>query len=495
MRQRLRQGRKDEGGFALLVVFLLAAAVAFALYQELPRAAFESARDKEQILIDRGNQYKRAIEVYYAVNKRYPAELKDLENTNEKRYLRRRYKDPLTGDDQWRLIHTNGSALTDSLVQKPPAQNAANGTPANGTLAGGGPLGANNLNTAPAAPDANAATANATDATGAPVQTVNAAVSRRPSDRGFNPGGLTQPAGPPGANPFGAAPNGASPNNFDPNDPRTWPPITLATPTAPNGQPIPSGLVPGQQPNTQIIPGAVPSGIPGQLPGLGGANPQPPTFDPSNPAGFPVSNPLPGNNQPPNQISGTPGNSFNQLLNQQPVPPVPPQGTIPAQPPGAAAVQTQPPFFPPQPGVQPPAGSQPQAGPQPQVGGGGGNAATQFINNQLFSPTQTGTAPGTTTASAGPGIAGVASKHIGPSIKSYKKRTKYQEWEFVFEPSAQNPAQAAANPNAANPNQANPSQPNANPLGLTPFGPTTGQSTGPTMGQQPPTQPVAAPLP
>src|SRR3954464_13631365 len=142
-----RARRRDEGGFALLVVFLFAAAIAFALYQQLPRVAFESARDKEQILIDRGNQYKRAIQVFYLVNKRFPARIEDLENTNEKRYLRRRYKDPMTGKDQWRLVHTNGTFLTDSLVHKPPAQNANNGGPGAGQMVGGGPLGANNLNT------------------------------------------------------------------------------------------------------------------------------------------------------------------------------------------------------------------------------------------------------------------------------------------------------------------------------------------------------------
>src|SRR5580658_241663 len=146
----MTQGRKRESGFALLVIFLIAAAVAFTMYQELPRAAFESARDKEQVLMDRGNQYKRAIQVFYAVNKRYPADIKDLENTNDKRFLRRRYIDPMTGQDEWRLIHTNGSYLTDSLVEKPPAQNAGNGAPGQGQVPGGGPLGANNLNTAQA---------------------------------------------------------------------------------------------------------------------------------------------------------------------------------------------------------------------------------------------------------------------------------------------------------------------------------------------------------
>src|SRR5579871_5301218 len=158
-----RPPARRESGFALLVIFLIAAAVAFTMYRELPRAAFESARDKEQLLMDRGNQYKRAIQVFYAVNKRYPQDIKDLENTNDKRFLRRRYLDPMTGKDEWRLIHTNGSFLTDSLVTKPPTQNASNGLPGAGQTPGGGPLGSNNMNTAPASAGAANPAANTSD--------------------------------------------------------------------------------------------------------------------------------------------------------------------------------------------------------------------------------------------------------------------------------------------------------------------------------------------
>ena len=209
--------------FALLVVFLFAAAVAFTLYQQLPRAAFESARDKEQLLMDRGNQYKRAIQVFYLVNKRYPARIEELEKTNEKRYLRRRYKDPMTGKDEWRLVHTNGLYLTDSLIEKPPAQNATNGGPGAGQLAGAGPLGANNLNTGQPATATPVATT-----PGAPAA-VNPAVLRRPSDRVLTPEGIQQF---PGLNPADGNPAG-----FNPNDPSTWPAITLAPITTAPGQP------------------------------------------------------------------------------------------------------------------------------------------------------------------------------------------------------------------------------------------------------------------
>ncbi len=113
---------RGERGFALLIVFLMAAAVAVMLYRQIPRVAFESQRDKEELLIEHGEQYKRAIQLYFLAFKKYPSKIEDLENTNDKRFLRRRYIDPMTGKDEWRLIHVNAAgALTDSLVQKPAA--------------------------------------------------------------------------------------------------------------------------------------------------------------------------------------------------------------------------------------------------------------------------------------------------------------------------------------------------------------------------------------
>src|SRR5258706_324060 len=100
-----------ERGFAMLIVFVFAAAVALMLYQQVPRVAFETQRDKEMLLIERGAQFQRAIQLYYVAYKKWPSKLEDLENTNQKRYLRRRYVDPMTGKDEWRLVHTNGVPL------------------------------------------------------------------------------------------------------------------------------------------------------------------------------------------------------------------------------------------------------------------------------------------------------------------------------------------------------------------------------------------------
>lgn len=108
--------RRQQRGFALLLIFAVAAAAAMMLYMELPRAVFESARAREDLLVERGEQYKLAIRRFYTKNRKYPQSIDELEQLNGTRYLRRRYKDPLTGDDEWRLVHIGPAGFTDSKV-------------------------------------------------------------------------------------------------------------------------------------------------------------------------------------------------------------------------------------------------------------------------------------------------------------------------------------------------------------------------------------------
>jgi len=112
--------KNRESGYALLLIFAMAAAVALMLYAELPRVAFEAQRTKEQMLIERGEQYKRAIQLYFRKFNSYPPSIEALENSNNLRFLRRRYTDPLSGKEEWRLIHVGpGGVFIDSLTQKP----------------------------------------------------------------------------------------------------------------------------------------------------------------------------------------------------------------------------------------------------------------------------------------------------------------------------------------------------------------------------------------
>jgi type II secretory pathway pseudopilin PulG len=77
----MRQRHGGDSGFVLLAVLMMAAGVAIMLYQQLPRVAFESMRAKEQALIDYGEQYQRAIQLYAAKWRRYPSTIEDLEKT------------------------------------------------------------------------------------------------------------------------------------------------------------------------------------------------------------------------------------------------------------------------------------------------------------------------------------------------------------------------------------------------------------------------------
>ena len=53
----------------------------------------------------RGMQYARAIQVYYNKFGRYPTSIDQLVKTDNQRFLRKRYLDPMTGKDDWRIIH------------------------------------------------------------------------------------------------------------------------------------------------------------------------------------------------------------------------------------------------------------------------------------------------------------------------------------------------------------------------------------------------------
>jgi|HubBroStandDraft_1064217.scaffolds.fasta_scaffold83791_2 hypothetical protein len=95
----------DEAGFVLLAVLFLVALLLIALAVAAPQVAKSIQRDKEAELIHRGLQYKRAIKLYYAKFGSYPANIDQLMNTNQVRFLRKRYTDPFTGKDDWKIIY------------------------------------------------------------------------------------------------------------------------------------------------------------------------------------------------------------------------------------------------------------------------------------------------------------------------------------------------------------------------------------------------------
>lgn len=100
-----RRRAGDARGYVLLVFALFSALLVIGLYRMLPKYVFEGQRIKEEELIFRGQQYQRGIQLFVRKFGRYPSSLEELEDSNEIRFIRRLYPDPMTAEGEWRLVH------------------------------------------------------------------------------------------------------------------------------------------------------------------------------------------------------------------------------------------------------------------------------------------------------------------------------------------------------------------------------------------------------
>lgn len=400
--------RHPESGYALLLVFAMAAIVAITLYTQVPRVAFEAQRDKEQMLMDRGQQYVRAIRVFVRKFNRFPATIEELENTNNQRFLRRRYVDPMTGKADWRILHAGpGGVITDSILS---AKKTDGSQPQNFVTV---------IPTFSSGQDGNS-------------DGVNLATRRRASDQPGAPGDPNNAAG--GGGEVNYSPGDSSSGNSG-NSGYNGPVMVL-----PDGRIVPASTT-GTYPPAPIQ--TVNSPLPGN-PGMG--------------------NPGLG-------IPGAPGATG-------------PGGVLPS---GVAIQQgaQMPPIFPPQPGG-PPNGAatllnQILTTPRPGGLNGIGGQAVSTPGTPTTTPAGSTPMGGTTPAGQtqiGGGLAGVASKREREGIKSYNDRTKYNEWEFVYDISKELKT-AQQNAAGASGGQGRGGTPGQSPTGQFPGGsPTTGQTLG-----------------
>ena len=95
---------QSEAGYLLLTIMLMAVLMTIGALAVAPEITQQVKRDRENELIHRGVQYARSVKRYFKKFGRYPTRIEDLENTNNMRFLRRRYKDPITGKD-FKLVH------------------------------------------------------------------------------------------------------------------------------------------------------------------------------------------------------------------------------------------------------------------------------------------------------------------------------------------------------------------------------------------------------
>lgn len=135
-----------EQGYILVAVMFMLALLVISLTVVEPRVARMIQRDREVETMYRGKQYTRAIRLYYRKFGTYPSNVDALVNTNQIRFLRQRYLDPMTGKDDWKpiLLGQNKTPLAMGFFGEPLL---VSGSP----LTGASPAGGNGFAGAPPA--------------------------------------------------------------------------------------------------------------------------------------------------------------------------------------------------------------------------------------------------------------------------------------------------------------------------------------------------------
>jgi hypothetical protein len=163
-------------------------------------------RDREEEMVHRGVEYERAVRKYYRKFGAYPPSIEILESVNHMRFLRKRYKDPISGQDFKPLTYADvmtsfAAAIPGGTI--PGGQSL--GTPVSDIASGSAPVIASTQGQpapsppATAAPDANAApdpsaAGSASDSTPAPATNSNLPFGAKPTSnsngRTFGGGGI-----------------------------------------------------------------------------------------------------------------------------------------------------------------------------------------------------------------------------------------------------------------------------------------------------------------
>lgn len=108
-----RRGR--SAGFTYLGLLMLFAVMSFTMVVATQVWQTAQKRDKEEELLFVGDQIRRAIGIYAATTARYPRRLEDLIKDPEfpgvRRYLRKIYRDPMTGRAEWGVVKAAGDTI------------------------------------------------------------------------------------------------------------------------------------------------------------------------------------------------------------------------------------------------------------------------------------------------------------------------------------------------------------------------------------------------
>ena len=97
--------RQSEQGYLLLILVVIFALLLIAMAIAAPKIKSAIQRDQEYDLQHRGMEYAHAIKLFYKKNSTYPMNINQLMNTNNIKYLRKKYADPVTGNPVWRPVY------------------------------------------------------------------------------------------------------------------------------------------------------------------------------------------------------------------------------------------------------------------------------------------------------------------------------------------------------------------------------------------------------
>ena len=154
-----RNKRPGDEGYVLLAVIFMVTIVVISMSIAASKIAKDIQREREVETMHRGKQYARAIKLYYHKFGTYPPNVDALLNTNQIRFLRKRYLDPMTGKDDWKpiMVGQNKTPLAMGFFGEPlgipgsPLGGGSGALPSGGSVFGSGgnpPFGSGNSGTA-----------------------------------------------------------------------------------------------------------------------------------------------------------------------------------------------------------------------------------------------------------------------------------------------------------------------------------------------------------
>ena len=118
----------------LITLVLALALISIALLTVLPDIGQQIKRDREEEMRHRGTAYMRAIKHFYTKFGRYPTKVEDLESTNNVRFLRKRYTDPINRDPatgkerDFKFLHQTDISLNNGpVLGQTPGQSGLSG--------------------------------------------------------------------------------------------------------------------------------------------------------------------------------------------------------------------------------------------------------------------------------------------------------------------------------------------------------------------------------